>query len=67
MRLPYLSNSRGALYPLSLLFFLTALIIITHYFSLYTIHYRALDSLENLHSRATIQLLMEIEQNKNSE
>ncbi len=57
-------NQSGAVYPLSLVFFLSALMLLSHMVLMYTIEYRTYDSLENVHRNATIQLLKEIGQNK---
>ncbi|GKW44367.1 hypothetical protein NCCP2050_00590 [Planococcus sp. NCCP-2050] len=59
-----LKNEKGALYPISLVFFMSALILLSHGLSLYTVHYKTYDGLENMHRHATIQLLMEIQKNK---
>ena len=64
MFLRILKNDKGALYPISLVFFMSALVLLSHGLSLYAVHYKTYDGLENMHRHATIQLLMEIEQNK---
>ena len=64
MFLRVLKSERGALYPIALVFFLSALILISHSLMLYSVHYKTYDGLENKHRHATIQLLMEIEKNK---
>jgi len=64
MFLLVLKSERGALYPISAVFFLTALILISHWLMLYSVHYKTYDGLEKTHRHATIQLLMEIEKNK---
>jgi hypothetical protein len=64
MWLPLLTNNRGALYPSSIVFFLSALILLAHGLSVYSIQYKTYDGLENMHRHATIQLLMEIEKQK---
>ena len=58
------TSQSGAVYPLSLVFFLSALALLSHMVLLYAIEYQTYDSLENVHRNATIQLLMEIGQNK---
>ena len=64
MRFCFLTSQSGVVYPLSLVFFLSALTLLSHMVMLYTIEYQTYDSLENVHRNATIQLLMEIRQNK---
>ncbi|ANU17052.1 hypothetical protein BBI11_08490 [Planococcus maritimus] len=64
MRFCFLTSQSGVVYPLSLVFFLSALTLLSHMGMLYTIEYQTYDSLENVHRNATIQLLMEIGQNK---
>lgn len=64
MRFCFLTSQSGVVYPLSLVFFLSALTLLSHMIMLYTIEYQTYDSLENVHRNATIQLLMEIGQNK---
>lgn len=65
MRYHYSLNSQsGAVYPLALVFFLSALALLSHMLLMYTIEYQTYDSLENVHRNATIQLLTEIGQNK---
>jgi hypothetical protein len=64
MFLRLLKSESGALYPAALVFFLSALMLISHSLVLYSVHYKTYDGLENIHRHATIQLLMEIEKNK---
>lgn len=64
MYLRILKSNRGAVYPVTLVFFLTALVLISQFLSIYTVHYKTYDGLENMHRHATIQLLAEIEKNK---
>ena len=64
MLLQALKSDKGAVYPISLVFFLSALILMSHSLALYSIHYKTYDGLENMHRHATIQLLAEIEKNK---
>lgn len=64
MFLRSLSNERGAVYPVAIVFFLSALLLLSHTLTLYSIQYKTYDGLENMHRHATIQLLMEIKQNK---
>lgn len=64
MLLRVLKSERGALYPVSAVFFLSALILISHWLMLYAVHYKTYDGLENKHRHATIQLLLVIEKNK---
>lgn len=64
MFLRILKSNEGALYPISIVFFLSALILLSHSVALYAVHYRTYDGLENMHRHATIQLLAEIEKNK---
>ncbi len=56
-------NEKGALYPIAIVFFMSALALMSHSLVLYSIHYKTYDGLENEHRHATIQLLMEIEKN----
>lgn len=64
MLLRFLKSERGALYPIAIVFFLSALALISHSLMLYSVQYKTYDSLENKHGHATIQLLKEIEKNK---
>ncbi len=57
-------NEKGAIYPIAIVFFMSALILLSHTLLLYSIQYKTYDGLENMHRHATIQLLMEIEQKK---
>lgn len=38
-----LKNEKGALYPISLVFFMSALILLSHSLALYTVHYKTYD------------------------
>lgn len=64
MWLLLLKCNKGALYPSSAVFFLSALILLSHGLAVYSIQYKTYDGLENMHRHATIQLLMEIEKQK---
>lgn len=64
MFLRILKCSKGSSYPVSAIFFLSALILMSHAIAVYMIQYKTYDSLENLHRHATIQLLKEIAQHK---
>ena len=64
MNCRFLECQSGAVYPLTLVFFISALMLISHMVLMYSIEYRTYDSLENVHRNATIQLLTEIGQNK---
>lgn len=64
MFLRSLKCSKGSIYPVSAVFFLSALILMSHAVAVYIIQYKTYDSLENLHRHATIQLLEEIAQHK---
>lgn len=66
MFLRLLYNERGAVYPVAIVFFITALLLLSHIFMLYSTQYQLYDGLENMHRHATIQLLKEIEQYKNT-
>ncbi|ANU11163.1 hypothetical protein A1A1_12437 [Planococcus antarcticus DSM 14505] len=59
-----LSNEKGSVYPIAIVFFLSAIMLLSHTLTLYSIQYKTYDGLENMHRHATIQLLMDIEQNK---
>ena len=59
-----LKCNKGTLYPISILFFMSAIIWLSHGLVIYAIHYKTYDGLENMHRHATIQLLTEIEKNK---
>lgn len=59
-----LKSNEGSLYPISVVFFLSALMLLFHGATVYSIQYRTYDGLENMHRHATIQLLREIEQHK---
>ncbi|WP_156889811.1 hypothetical protein [Planococcus lenghuensis] len=50
-------DERGALYPVTIVFFFAALSLLLHTAVLYTIQYRTYDGLENTYRRATILLL----------
>lgn len=64
MSLQVLKSERAAVYPLTLIFFISALMVISHAGVVYSQHYKTYDALENMHRHATIQLLAEIEKNK---
>lgn len=64
MPLQVLKSEKAAVYPVSLIFFLSALIVMSHAGAVYSQHYKTYDALENMHRHATIQLLAEIEKNK---
>lgn len=64
MFLRALKNEKGAIYPIAIVFFMSALILLSHTLVLYSIQFKTYDGLENMHRHATIQLLMEIEQKK---
>ncbi|PKH08343.1 MULTISPECIES: hypothetical protein [Planomicrobium] len=64
MPLQVLKSEKAAAYPVSIIFFLSALIVMSHAAALYAQHYKIYDGLENMHRHATIQLLAEIEKNK---
>jgi hypothetical protein len=64
MSLRVLKSEKAAVYPVAIIFFLTAVIVMSHAAALYSQHYRIYDGLENVHRHATIQLLVEIEKNK---
>lgn len=64
MFLRILKCGKGSIFPVSAIFFLSALILMSHAITVYVIQYKTYDSLENLHRHATIQLLKEIEQQK---
>lgn len=64
MFLRSLKCNKGSIYPVSAVFFLSALILMSHAVAVYIIQYKTYDSLENLHRHATIQLLEEIAQHK---
>lgn len=64
MLLRSLNNEKGAIYPIAIVFFMSALFLLSHTLTLYSVQYKIYDGLENMHRHATIQLLMEIEQNK---
>lgn len=59
-----LNNEKGAVYPIAIIFFMSALMLLSHTLALYSIQYKTYDGLENAHRHATIQLLKEFEQNK---
>lgn len=59
-----LKSNDGSIYPVSVIFFLSALLLLFHGATVYSIQYRTYDGLENMHRHATIQLLREIEQHK---
>lgn len=67
MLLHLLKSNKGALYPGTLVFFLSALILLSHGVSVYSVQYKTYDGLENMHRHATIQLLMEIEKQNTPE
>ncbi|MBT2571626.1 hypothetical protein [Planococcus sp. ISL-110] len=64
MFLRSLKNEKGAVYPIAIVFFLSALLLLSHTLTLYSIQYKTYDGLENMHRHATIQLLKDIEQKK---
>lgn len=64
MPLQVLKSEKAAIYPVTLIFFLSALIVLSHAAAIYGQHYKTYDALENMHRHATIQLLAEIEKNK---
>jgi len=64
MPLQVLKSEKGAVYPITLIFFLSAIIVMSHTGAIYGQHYKTYDALENMHRHATIQLLAEIEKNK---
>ena len=64
MFLRSLRCGEGSIYPVSAVFFLSALILMSHAVAVYIIQYKTYDSFENLHRHATIQLLEEIAQHK---
>lgn len=64
MPLQVLKSEKAAAYPVSIIFFLAAVIVLSHAATLYGQHYKIYDGLENMHRHATIQLLAEIEKNK---
>ncbi|RLQ92124.1 hypothetical protein [Planomicrobium sp. Y74] len=64
MPLQVLKSEKAAIYPVTLIFFLSALIVLSHAAMIYSQHYKTYDALENMHRHATIQLLAEIEKNK---
>lgn len=57
MRLILRLDERGALYPVTIVFFFTALSLLLHATVLFTVQYRTYDGLENTYRRATILLL----------
>lgn len=64
MPLQALKSEQAAVYPITLVFFLGALIVLSHACTVVGQHYKTYDALENMHRHATIQLLAEIEKNK---
>lgn len=64
MFLRALKNEKGTIYPIAIVFFMSALVLLSHTLMLYSVQYKTYDGLENMHRHATIQLLMEIKQNK---
>lgn len=64
MPLQVLRSEKAAVYPVTLIFFISVLMIMSHTAVLYGQHYKTYDALENMHRHATIQLLAEIEKNK---
>lgn len=66
MLLRSLKNEKGAIYPVAIVFFLSALMLFSHMLAHYAIQYKTYDGLENMHRHATIQLLKDIEQKKNT-
>lgn len=64
MLLQVLKSEKAAVYPITLLFFFSTLIVLSHATAIYSQHYKTYDALENMHRHATIQLLVEIEKNK---
>jgi len=59
-----LKDEKGTIYPIAIVFFMSALILLSHTLILYSVQYKTYDGLENMHRHATIQLLIEIQQNK---
>ena len=59
-----LKDEKGAIYPIAIVFFMSALVLLSHTLILYSVQYKTYDGLENMHRHATIQLLIEIKQNK---
>ncbi|ANU12939.1 hypothetical protein BBI08_03345 [Planococcus halocryophilus] len=55
-------DEKGAIYPIAIVFFMSALLMLSHSLMLYSIQYKTYDGLENTHRHATILLLIEIEQ-----
>ncbi|WP_422123166.1 hypothetical protein DHX103_15770 [Planococcus sp. X10-3] len=64
MPLQVLKSEKAAVYPVTLIFFISALMLLSHAGVLYGQHFKTYDALENMHRHATIQLLAEIEKNK---
>lgn len=64
MFLRVLKDEKGAIYPIAIVFFMSALVLLSHTLILYSVQYKTYDGLENMHRHATIQLLIEIKQNK---
>ena len=64
MFLRALKDEKGAIYPIAIVFFMSALVLLSHTLILYSVQYKTYDGLENMHRHATIQLLIEIKQNK---
>lgn len=64
MFLRVLKDEKGAIYPIAIVFFMSTLVLLSHTLVLYSVQYKTYDGLENMHRHATIQLLIEIEQNK---
>lgn len=64
MFLRVLKDEKGAIYPIAIVFFMSALVLLSHTLVLYSVQYKTYDGLENMHRHATIQLLMENEQKK---
>lgn len=64
MFLRALKNEKGTIYPIAIVFFMSALVLLSHTLMLYSVQYKTYDGLENMHRHATIQLLAEIEKNK---
>ncbi|ANU28354.1 hypothetical protein I858_015295 [Planococcus versutus] len=63
MFLRQLRNEKGAVYPIAIVFFITALMLLSHLLMQYSIQYKTYDGLEKMHRHATIQLLKDFEQN----
>ena len=64
MPLRVLKSEKAAVYPITLIFFISAMMVLSHAGLMYGQHSQTYDALENMHRHATIQLLAEIEKNK---